>query len=190
MAKRPLSSAVAAEVIGGKRGLLYSIAWMIAIRAGTTASTLAAELGVPAGRIRHQLRNLIRLGVVETVEETARRGVVERSYALAGDLILDDEEFDALPPEGKARIVNPILKGTVGDIARSVKAGLISRRSDRCVARTPILVDEEGWKQLARLHARTLDEVCRVRVESEQRLSEGDAEPIRTVSVLLFIEMP
>lgn len=190
MAKRPVSSATAAEVIGAKQSLPYSITCMISSRSGATASTLAKELDVPAGKVRHQLRKLIRLGVVETVEETARRGVVERSYALAGDLIVDEEEFDAVPPERRTRIVNPILKGIVRDIARSVKAGLVTRRCDFCVARTPILVDEEGWKQLARIHTLTVEEVCRVRAESEQRLSEADAEPIRTVSVLLFIESP
>ena len=67
MAKRSVSSATATELIGGKQALRYAIASAIDTRAGTTAATIAAELGVSVGRIRHQLRNLDRLGLVRTV---------------------------------------------------------------------------------------------------------------------------
>ena len=73
---------------------------------------------------------------------------------------------------------------------RSVKSGLINRRADRCVVRTPVLVDEEGWKELSEIHCQTFEEVARVRAESEERLKETSAVPISTVSVLLFIELP
>lgn len=190
MAKRSLPSATATDLFGSKHALRYSIASAIGTRAGTTASALAKELGVPVGRIRHQLRNLSRLGVVETVKETARRGVVERSYALAGDLIVADEDFDALPPERHARIVSSILRVAFGDIMRSIRAGMINRRADRCVVRAPVLVDEKGWNDLAGIHLQTFDEVCRVREESERRLRETNGEYIPTVSILFFIELP
>lgn len=190
MVKRSLPSAAVTEIIGGKQGLRYSIASVLDTRAETTASALAEELGVPVATIRRQLRILSRLGLVETVKETARRGVVERSYRLAGDLTIDDDEFDALSPERKEKIVRSILRATLGDILRSAKAGLINRRADRCVARTPALLDEEGWHELARIHGQTFKEVCRVREESERRLKETNGEPIPTVSVQFFIELP
>lgn len=190
MAKRSVSSSTATELIGGKQALRYAIVSAIDTRAGTTAALIAEELGVSVGRVRHQLRNLIRLGLVETVKETARRGVLERSYVLAGDLIIDDEEFDSLSPERKAKIVNSILRVSFGDVLRSVKAGLINRRADRCVVRVPVMVDEQGWEELSRIHCETFEEVARVRAESERRLKETDAVPISTVSVLLYFELP
>jgi DNA-binding transcriptional ArsR family regulator len=189
MAKRSLPSAAATETIGGQ-ALRYSIVSVLDTRVETTASALAAELEVSVARVRRQLRVLSRAGLVETVTETARRGVTERSYRLAGDLIIDDEEFDALPVEQKERIVRSILRVSLGDILRSVKAGLINRRSDRCVVRAPVLVDEEGWRELARIHGRTYEEVRRVREESERRLKDSDGDPIATVSIQLFIELP
>jgi len=190
MAKRSVSSATATELIGGKNTLRHLIASALDTRAGTTASVLAEELGVSVGRVRHQLRKLNQLGLIETVKETARRGVLERSYVLTGDLIVDDEVFDKLPPDQKARIATAIIRVAFGDVLRSVRAGVINRRADRCLVRVPVLVDEQGWEELTQIHCKTFEQVCRVRAESEKRLKETDAVPISTVSVLLYFELP
>lgn len=190
MAKRSVSRATATELIGGRNTLRYAIATALGNRAGTTASALADELGVSVGRVRHQLRKLSQLGLIETAKETARRGVLERSYVLTGDLIVDDELFDTLPPDQKARIATAIIRVAFADVLRSVRAGVINRRADRCLVRVPVLVDEQGWEELTRIHGKTFEEVARVREESERRLNKTDAVPISTVSVLLYIELP
>jgi DNA-binding transcriptional ArsR family regulator len=156
-----------------------------------SAAELAAELGLPADRVRYQLRQLADAGVVEVAEEKARRGVVERFY-LADDktTLFEDEELEELPPAVLDRMHGQILKASLSDALDSLKAGMISRREGSVVAQMPLRIDAQGWSELVDIYREALDRAIEVRAESAARLREGDEEPLLTSSSVLLFELP
>jgi DNA-binding transcriptional ArsR family regulator len=156
-----------------------------------SAAELAEELGLPADRVRYQLRQLAGAGVVEVAEEKARRGVVERFY-LADEraTIFEDEELEEIPPAVLDRMHGQILKASLSDALDSLKAGMISRREGSVVAQMPLRIDAQGWSELVDIYREALDRAIEVRAESAARLREGDEEPLRTSSSVLLFELP
>jgi DNA-binding transcriptional ArsR family regulator len=60
------------------------------LREPSSATRLAAALGVPRQRVNYHLRELERAGLVELVEELPRRGCVERILAVSADAFVVD----------------------------------------------------------------------------------------------------
>jgi DNA-binding transcriptional ArsR family regulator len=185
--KRSIASADVVDLIG--HDLRYLICAAIGRRAATAAE-VAATLDVPVSKIRYQLRKLVELGLVESVEESSRRGVIERSYALTGEMFVGETELQALEPEQQLQVASSIVRAIFGDVLRSLRARLINRRPDRCIIRVPLRVDAAGWAELTRIHGQALEKVLRVQDESSRRLEQTDEEAIDALSVLLSIEIP
>ena len=90
------------------------------LREPSSATRLAAELGLPRQRVNYHLRELERAGLVELVEERKRRGCTERVLAarafvvdpaVIGEAAFDQDRFAA------AHLVHT-ASGVVRDVAR------------------------------------------------------------------------
>lgn len=155
-----------------------------------TPTELAAALGISPSKARYHLRKLIEWGLVERVGERSRRGVVEASYAVAGELLFDEEDFKALSSADQLRALGAILRLLEGDILDSLRSGRFYKRSDSATIRFPMQVDEEGWRDLARLHKETFEASRRIQQRSAERLSSTGEDPILALSGQLCIELP
>jgi hypothetical protein len=75
------------------------------------------------------------------------------------------------------------------DVERSNKSGILHRRPDHYMTRTPMTVDEQGWRELTDLHSRMMHEGFEIQARS-QRLQESGEPGIPARSVQLAFEMP
>jgi len=70
----------------------------------------------------------------------------------------------------------------------ALREGTFEARSDRHVSWTPLIVDEEGWKDLAALLAETLEGVLDIQTQSAGRLAETSGEGIPAAVTMIGYE--
>jgi hypothetical protein len=136
---------------------------------------------------------LRKLGCIELIETGTAAGgrVVEHFYRATQRSYFDDDAWDELNDKEKYAVVNTILRLMSEDIARAMQTGTFYGRDDLHISRSPMALDEEGWREVAELLNRTTKEL----IEIEDRVADRsrDAEPhlIHTkVEILQFPSPP
>lgn len=152
-----------------------------------SAGDLAAELGVPIGRVRYHLDRLRKAGLTELRESRPRRGVVERVYFARPEYISADEAAN-LTEEETGRVNMEALKAIVRDALAAVRSGSLTSREDYMLARAPLRLDEEGWTEAAKLQQETLDRLLEIHGESSARLDRDGGRPVAALAFLLLFE--
>ncbi len=156
-----------------------------------TAGELAAELDVPAERIRYQLKRLRRAGIVSVHEERWRRGAVEYVYlADTRKLISSREDFNSFPQKQQQRHIPQSLRTIFKEALEATQAGAFQAREDCQIARVPLRLDPRGFREVCEIVEAAVRDLLDVREKSGARLEKVGAQGRPVTSVLLFFEMP
>ena len=156
-----------------------------------SARELAELLSQPRSTVGDQLRKLIASGLVESAGEEVRRGTTERFYRVAeNSRWLDDDVTAKLDPRQKRRTALRVVREAAADTSLALQGDRLDHRDDWCVGSSRIVVDNQGWKELAEIHRQAVEEVERVRDESAERLDDGADESLRALSWVMLLELP
>lgn len=156
-----------------------------------SAQEIAELVGAPVRTVRHHLSEMRKAGLIESVEQQSRRGVVEHFYRLAvAPPAVPEAEFAKLTASEKLRIVTQALKHGYEVAVEAMAAGTVYARADYGIATVLAELDSQGWRELVEAHRNARDEVERVKRHSAERLRGGDEEPIRAASTLMWFELP
>lgn len=149
---------------------------------------LADELGVPLPNVSYHVRALASLKLIKLVERVAKRGAIEHYY----EAIATGEITDEVWAEAPALAKRAVLARAVGDVAEDVNSAVSYggfNRADAHLTRTGLVLDEEGWSELADELVRVLERVDRLRAESAQRMAADDsAGTVRGALVMMLFE--
>ncbi len=104
--------------------------------------------------------------------------------------VMDDEEVAALSAEERQRLFAWVVQLINADIAAAVAAGTFDSRDDGHASRTISIVDEQGWRELARIQAEALEASFEVQAESAERLAESGGAAITAMSAMICCELP
>jgi DNA-binding transcriptional ArsR family regulator len=162
------------------------------ILAERTASPveIAQEIGKDVGHVGYHVRKLQELNLIELVDERPVRGAVEHFYRAIARPIVDEKEFAAQSMEEREVFTRYFLQLHVTDISRAMDEHTMDARSNRWVLRTPMVVDEEGFEELAALHAEIYERTLDIQARSDERRAGTDDEGITTMSTTMFFETP
>jgi DNA-binding transcriptional ArsR family regulator len=149
---------------------------------------MAQALGEPLGNVSYHVRILLEHECIELVRTRPRRGALEHFYRPLVRPMLGDLEWQALSPELRNELTGRTLVDLFTDAgAAAAKAGF--DREHAHVIRMLFDLDEEGWKAMSALVARTLDEAMRIQEESVNRRAAGSGvgdEAAGEIGLLLF----
>lgn len=157
-----------------------------------SAGELAKVVELEPSAVRRHLRAMEAAAAIEVVEVRARRGAGEKVYALRSDFILSEKERAEISLEVRRRIDGYTLKVGLGEALRSLVSSPTASsqgRADNCLTRIPMVLDEEGWSELARIHYDAYLKVMELRERVERRLRGRDEEGIRATSLILCFEV-
>jgi DNA-binding transcriptional ArsR family regulator len=152
---------------------------------------LADELGEEVGNVSYHVKQLLKMEVVELVSERPVRGAVEHFYRAIKRPLVSDAEYDELTVEERLRFARHILQVSVADAATAIDSTTFGQRPDHHVTRLPVMVDEEGWKELGGIYKEAFERAMEVEAASAARMSrnpEAPGIPARVIS--MFFEMP
>ena len=106
--------------------------------------------------VSYHVRALLDLGCIELVDTAQRRGAIEHYYRALVRPFFSDRDWKRLPKSGRQSISDSALQIIWEDVSDAIKAGTFEARSDRHLSHSPMTLDSEGWRQLAKLLAEAL----------------------------------
>jgi hypothetical protein len=83
-----------------------------------------------------------------------------------------------------------IVRVVTGELDRAVENDTFDARIDRHLSRTPVILDEQGWSEMMKIHLDAFLASLEVRDRAEERLKHSGEEGIRGRSVQVFFEVP
>jgi DNA-binding transcriptional ArsR family regulator len=150
-------------------------------------SEIADQLGVPLGNVSYHVRILADYGLIKLVRRTPRRGAIEHHYEAVGRLRITDGAWNQAPEIVK----EALLRSSLGQVSNFVNAAAVAGgfdRDDAQLSRSPLVLDERGFKALAKEVQKLYDKARTIEAESSKRLkgSGADSEVNSGLVMMLF----
>src|SRR3954467_6298926 len=153
---------------------------------GASPGDLAVELGAPLGVVSYHVRMLRDYECVELVRTEPRRGALQHFYRATARPRLDGEQWRALPAGLRRELAGETVAQVIDGLGEAAAAGRLDD-PEMIVTRTPLELDERGWRKLNRLLARTHEQALAIASESSARRTEERAGGFPTeLAVLHF----
>jgi DNA-binding transcriptional ArsR family regulator len=150
---------------------------------------IASELGLPVNRVSYHMRQLARFDLITLVKRTPRRGAVEHHYRLRARPRISDEVWGDLPEIVKQAMTAAAVQQILAYVHANAAGGGFDR-ADAHLSRSDVKLDEQGWQEIARELARTLERLDGISAESSDRLKKSDhAGEMRGTVVLALLEV-
>jgi DNA-binding transcriptional ArsR family regulator len=149
-------------------------------------SELAEELDASLGVVSYHVRRLHALRFLKLVKRVARRGAVEHYYTTVAGPTITDAAWGATPTIVKQAMLSATLNEIGMSVSTAANAGGFECPQVH-VSRTPLTVDEQGWKALARELETLLARVDKIHADSQKRLLRNDHADAQQATVVLMM---
>ncbi|MGE5336087.1 MAG: ArsR/SmtB family transcription factor [Nitrososphaerota archaeon] len=156
----------------------------------SSPNQLAQELNEPLGNVSYHVKTLLEYDCVELVKTEPRRGAVEHFYRATDRAFLSDADWAKIPASARKGISGSILE-SIGQSATSAMAeGTIEGRKDSHLSDTPLRLDSQGWKDLNKVLAETVDKASKIQKEAAKRMGKDKSGTIPTKLAIMHFEVP
>lgn len=149
---------------------------------------ISAEIEVPLSNVSYHVRVLDELGLVEIREEESVRGSVAHFYRAVERPLIHNPDWEKLSPRVRNAFSSYVIETLMTDAAESLQAGLFDRRDDRHLTRTPLVLDEQGWRKVTAIQIKALDGILKEQTAAASRLNGSGKQSIHAVAGLLCFE--
>jgi DNA-binding transcriptional ArsR family regulator len=140
--------------------------------------------------VSYHVRALADLDCIELVRTAQRRGAIEHYYRAIKRPFFSDSDWQRLPPSARQAIADGVLQLIWKEVSDAIHAGTFEGRPDRHLSRTPLELDEQGWKELNRSLAKLLADAERIGTRSSKRLEKSAEPSASTRLVVMHFEAP
>ncbi|MET0557794.1 MAG: winged helix-turn-helix domain-containing protein [Solirubrobacterales bacterium] len=151
---------------------------------------LSQELGRSLNLVAYHVRVLEKYDCIELVETKQRRGATEHFYRATRRQLLNDNQWAGMPQELRPGLSAAVLKAVFNDVDEAVAKGTFSKDDDVHLSRTPMVLDQHGWKEVAALLNETLEQVFTIQANASERLAQGDEEEILSKVEMMHFRSP
>lgn len=151
---------------------------------------IGKEIGLGVESFYHHIEVLEEFGCIERVGSKQRRGAKEHFYRAKTCLLIDESEWEKVPPTLKSDLSTHNIRAIFDDVLCAIRGRTFEARKGRHVTWLPGYLDEQGWQEQLALLDETLERSLDIHERSTARLAET-GEPGRpgTIAILGF-EMP
>jgi DNA-binding transcriptional ArsR family regulator len=140
--------------------------------------------------VSYHVRALLDLDCIELVDTAQRRGAIEHYYRAIVRPFFSDRDWKRLPRSGRQAISGAALQVVWDDVNEALKQGTFENRSDRHLSHNDVVLDEVGWKAVAKLLNGMIGEVETIASESATRLKKSGESGIPATVVAMQFELP
>jgi len=140
--------------------------------------------------VSYHVRALLELGCIELVDTAQRRGAIEHYYRAVVRPFFSDRDWKRLPRSGRQAISDAALRIIWEDVGEALEAGTFESRPDRHLSHNDVVLDDEGWREVATLLNDMIGQVSRIESASAKRLKAADEEGIPATVVAMQFELP
>jgi predicted ArsR family transcriptional regulator len=151
---------------------------------------LAQELDQSLNLVAYHVRVLEKYDCIELVDTKQRRGATEHFYRATRRQFLNDSEWARMPAVLRPGIASAVLKTVFEDVEEAVSAGTMEEVEDIHLSRTPMVVDQKGWTDVAELLNETLDRLLEIQSEASGRIAGSEETGILSKVHMLHFKSP
>jgi DNA-binding transcriptional ArsR family regulator len=151
---------------------------------------LAQQLDESLNLVAYHVRVLEKYDCIELVDTKQRRGATEHFYRATRRQLLTDDQWAQMPASLRPGMAAAVLKSIFEDIEAASKAGTLEEVDELHISRTPMVLDEQGWSEVADLLNNSLDRLIEIQGESNSRLGESKEEGTLSRVHLLHFKSP
>lgn len=151
---------------------------------------LSQELDRSLNLVAYHVRVLEKYDCVELVDTRQRRGATEHFYRATRRQFLSNSEWARLPESLRPGLSGAMLRAVFGDVDEAVAKGSFDEEPDRHLSRTPMVVDRQGWSEVAELLGETLDRVLAIQARASERLAGSEEEGMLSKVEILHFRSP
>lgn len=149
---------------------------------------ISAQIDAPLSNVSYHVRVLDELGLVEIVEEESVRGSVAHFYKAVERPLIDNPDWEKLSPKVRSAFSGYVIETLMSDAATSLAAGVFDRRDDRHLSRTPLQLDERGWRRISEIQAKALGQILKEQAAATERLGKSGAAAIQAIAGMTCFE--
>jgi AcrR family transcriptional regulator len=153
-----------------------------------TPSQVAAEIGDHPAVVSAYLKDLASIGAVEAKGEEHGEVLYRSPSAIHKLSMVSSQQAATMSPEERSDLSRRAWEAIAKDVDDSRQSGIFDSRLDRYLTRTPLALDETGWRELTDLHEEMLHAGIEIQARSTQRLKDTKEKPIEVRSVQLAFE--
>jgi DNA-binding transcriptional ArsR family regulator len=151
-------------------------------------SEIAEQLDAPLGNVSYHVRQLAELGLISLVRETPVRGTLEHHYRADIRPRITDKAWSAAPDIVKHATVSATLQQIGANVNRAAADGGFGKDNAH-LSRIPLVLDSEGWTEVAGELNSLLDRLEKIQRASNKRLLKKDHDgELRGELVMMLFE--
>lgn len=141
-------------------------------------SELSEELDQSLGVVSYHANTLVECGCLELVHTKQRRGALEHFFGLTPRSFIGHQDWRLTPLPLRSGVTSAAVQTFVEQAAEAIEAGTIDSREDTTLNWMPITVDEEGWREVAEIMDKTLEQLVGIHERSSKRLAGEEGIPM------------
>ncbi|HEU4658765.1 MAG TPA: winged helix-turn-helix domain-containing protein [Capillimicrobium sp.] len=155
-------------------------------------SEIARELDMPLPNVVYHVNCLLRLKCIEEVETRQVRGALEHRYRAVRRVVVLPDEWAHMPASAQESFEGQWMRRAFGDFRDAVESGSFARRLDRHMSWTPLVLDEQAWREMYEAMKNLLELALSKEAESMARLRNGASggPEVRSRLTMLHYEAP
>lgn len=150
---------------------------------------ISEQIDVSLSNVSYHVRVLDELGLVEIMEEESVWGSVAHFYKAVERPLIDNPDWERLDPSVRSAFSGYVIETLMSDAAKSLAAGVFDRREDRHLSRTPLLLDERGWRRIAAIQTKALDDILAEQAKAAARMNGSREEGIHVITGMTCFEV-
>jgi DNA-binding transcriptional ArsR family regulator len=153
---------------------------------------VAEEIGERLNNVTYHLNQLRKLGCVELVRTERVRGgrVTEHFYRATQRLYIDEAAWQTLGEKAHFNITAVTLRMISQDITNSMVGGTFFAGGNAHLNRSPMVVDEEGWREITTVIEGALEGLFQVEARVAERTADGTPADIHAKVELMQFRSP
>jgi transcriptional regulator with XRE-family HTH domain len=149
---------------------------------------IADELDQELSNVSYHVRVLEELGMIDLVEEETVRGSVAHFYKAVDRGVIAHPAWEKLPSRVRSATSGRVVEKLLADVAGSLGNGVFDKRKDRLLNRTPLLLDEDGWRRVIAIQHSAIEAILKEKASAERRLEKSASGRVRAILGLLLFE--
>lgn len=151
---------------------------------------LAKELDEGLSQVSYHVKVLKDYEVIRLVKTEPRRGAVEHYYRATSRAYLTDRDWHELPESVRVGMSADLFQMILDDVVASLEGEVFDEREDRHMSWTPMLVDEQGWKEVNGILHSALKEVIKAQEAGVKRLAKSGEEGFDMSVAMIGYQVP
>jgi DNA-binding transcriptional ArsR family regulator len=151
-------------------------------------SEIADLCGADLNKVSNHIKALAEAGCIEAVRTETRRGAIEHFYRASLRPNIGVAEWEVLSEPARLEISALVFQTIVAEGLAALRTGSFDSRTDRHLAWRPLTLDDDGWAELTKELAESLERLEEIQARAYGRLADSGEQGVTVLAAAMAFE--